>query len=99
MILEAFEEISDFEIVSRLATQLTAKYGRSFEARNLLLLGDEPMSATAFALFGGGKDRTIDKWKLNTALYDVAKRAVSDNRSQRQQSIEQLIDEWRTAKT
>ena len=56
------------------------------------------MGATAFALFGGGKDRIIEKWKLNTTLYDVAKRAVSGERNNRQQSIQQLIDEWSVAK-
>ena len=56
------------------------------------------MGATAFALFGGERDRSIEKWTLNTALYDVAKKAVSNERSQRQQSIEQLIEEWRAAK-
>ena len=54
------------------------------------------MGATAFALFAYG-DRSPEAWTLNTALYDVAKKAVSDDRSQRQQSIEQFITEWRAA--
>lgn len=56
------------------------------------------MGAAAFALFGGGRDRGMEKWKLSKKLFDVAKRAVSDERGGRQQSIEQLIYEWRTAK-
>ena len=55
------------------------------------------MGATAFALFAYG-DRSPEAWTLNTALYDVAKRAVSDERDQRQQSIEELIRNWRVAK-
>ena len=56
------------------------------------------MGATAFALFGDEHDRCIEKWKLSEKLFHVAKKAVSDERDQRQQSIKQLIEEWRTAK-
>ena len=56
------------------------------------------MGATAFALFGDGRDRCIEKWKLSKGLFDVAKRAASDDRNQRQQSVRQLIDEWEAAK-
>jgi len=56
------------------------------------------MGATAFALFGDERDRCIEKWKLNKELFDVAKRAVSDERDKRQQSIEQLIAEWSAVK-
>jgi serine/threonine-protein kinase len=55
------------------------------------------MGATAFALFAFG-DRTPEKWSLSERLYDVVKRAVSDERNIRQQSIGQLIEEWRAAK-
>jgi len=55
------------------------------------------MGATAFALLSNG-DRSPEKWPLSERLYDVVKRAVSDERSQRQQSIQQLIDEWRAAR-
>jgi serine/threonine-protein kinase len=55
------------------------------------------MGATAFALFAYG-DRSPEAWPLNMALYDVAKKSVSDDRDQRQQTIEQLITEWRAAK-
>lgn len=56
------------------------------------------MGAVAFALFGDGRDRCVEKWKLNKELFDVAKKAVSVERDERQQSIEQLITEWRAAK-
>ena len=55
------------------------------------------MGATAFSLFAYG-DRSPEKWPLSTALYDVVKKAVNDDRKARQQSIEQLIKEWRMAK-
>jgi serine/threonine-protein kinase len=62
------------------------------------------MGATAFALFGkdelrGHKDgRQPEYWSLSTAGFEVAKRAVSDDRRKRQQSIKQLIAEWDAAK-
>lgn len=56
------------------------------------------MGATAFALFGGERDRNFEKWTLSKALYDVAKQAVSDDWNGRQQSIEQLMSEWHKAK-
>ena len=54
------------------------------------------MGATAFAFFGDERDRCAEKWVLSKELYDVAKKAVSDDRDKRQQSIQQLIDEWRS---
>ena len=56
------------------------------------------MGATAFALFGDERDRVIEKWILSEELFHVAKKAVSDERSQRQQSINKLIEEWEVAK-
>ena len=55
------------------------------------------MGATAFSIFSD-YDRLPEAWTLNKNLYEVVKKAVSDDRSQRQQSIEQLIEEWRAAK-
>jgi len=45
-----------------------------------------------------GSDRSLEKWPLSERLYDVVKRAVSDERDNRQQSIQKLMDEWRSAK-
>ena len=42
----------------------------------------------------GEYNRTRDKWQLSDELFEVATRAVNDDRTKRQQSIRQLIDEW-----
>lgn len=55
------------------------------------------MGATAFALFAYG-DRAPEAWTLSPESYVVVKKAVSDNRGERQQSIVQLIEEWRAAR-
>ena len=55
------------------------------------------MGAMAFALFSD-YDRLPEAWPLNKALYAVVKKAVSDIRGERQQTIEQLILEWRAAR-
>ena len=55
------------------------------------------VGATAFALFGG-YNRTRDKWQLSDKLFEVAAKAVNDDRTQRQQSIRQLREEWDAAK-
>jgi len=54
------------------------------------------MGATAFALFTDS-DRTQDAWPLSGAQYDVVSRAVSSERRDRQQSIRQLMSEWKAA--
>ena len=57
------------------------------------------MGATAFRLFSESeRDRSPEKWTLSLELYAVVKKAVSDERDDRQQSIEQLIAEWRAAR-
>ena len=52
------------------------------------------MGATAFALFAFG-NRELEAWSLGKESYDVVKKAVSDERSERQQSINQFLSEWR----
>lgn len=61
------------------------------EVTNVYTLG-----AMAFALFGGYQ-RTREAWMLSDALYDVAARAVSEERDMRQQSIGQFVREWAAA--
>lgn len=61
------------------------------EVTNVYTLG-----ATAFALFGG-YHRQADKWQLGDRLFAVAAKAVSDDRSSRQQSVRQLREEWEEA--
>jgi serine/threonine-protein kinase len=55
------------------------------------------MGATAFALFADS-DRTLEKWPFSKRMHGVVRRAVSDERNDRQQSIQKLIEEWRAAK-
>jgi len=55
------------------------------------------MGATAFLLLSHG-NRTLEDWTLNEKIYNLIKKAVSDTRKQRQQSIMQLIEEWENAK-
>lgn len=62
------------------------------EITNVYLMG-----ATAFALFAG-YERTPEKWQLSEELYNVALKAVSNERSQRQQSILHFIEEWNKAR-
>ena len=54
------------------------------------------MGATAFALFAYG-NREPEAWTLSKELYSVAKKAVSNEREKRHQSIKQFIAEWRVA--
>ena len=61
------------------------------EITNVYTLG-----ATAFALFGE-YNRTRAKWQLSDKLFEIATRAVSDDRINRQQSIRQLTEEWEAA--
>jgi len=56
------------------------------------------MGATAFAFFGNERDRCFEQWVLGNELFDIAKKAVNDDRNKRQQSIEQFIAEWRVTK-
>ena len=51
------------------------------------------MGAIAFCLLADS-DRSPEKWPLSERLYDVVRRAVSDERDERQQSIKGLIEEW-----
>jgi serine/threonine-protein kinase len=54
------------------------------------------MGATAFCLFADS-DHSREAWPLSAGLYEVVKKATSDDRSQRQQSIRQLQSEWEDA--
>ena len=52
------------------------------------------MGALAFALFAK-YDRTQEMWPLSDTLYEIVKKATNDKRELRQNSIEQLINQWR----
>lgn len=64
------------------------------ERTNVYLAG-----AVAFALFGGETDRSREQWRLSTALYNVAKRAVSDRREDRCESLTSLAEAWENARS
>ena len=51
------------------------------------------MGATAFSIFSD-YDRSLEKWTLDDPLFQVAKKAVNDDRNMRQQSILQFMKEW-----
>jgi serine/threonine-protein kinase len=55
------------------------------------------MGATAFALLSEF-NRSQEAWKLSDKSYTVVKKATSDNRAKRQQSVRQFIEEWKAAK-
>ena len=61
------------------------------EITNVYTLG-----ATAFDLFGE-YNRTRDKWQLSDKLFEIATRAVSDDRAHRQQTIRQFKAELEAA--
>ena len=58
------------------------------EITNVYTLG-----ATAFALFGSYQ-RTKESWELSEKLFEVALKAVSNDRASRQQTIQHFIEEW-----
>lgn len=61
------------------------------EVTNVYTLG-----AMAFALFSEC-DRSAEAWPLSPELYDVAKKAVSEERSARYESIDALLYAWEAA--
>ncbi|MDH4421613.1 MULTISPECIES: protein kinase domain-containing protein [Bacillus] len=52
------------------------------------------MGAMAFALLGGEKDRTFIKWNASKELYEVAYRAVNENRAERYASVKEFYEAW-----
>jgi serine/threonine-protein kinase len=56
------------------------------------------MGATAFALLGGEVDRSFEEWEGSEALYEVALKAVSADRSQRYPSVSAFRRAWTEAR-
>lgn len=56
------------------------------------------MGATAFVLLGGSVDRSFEKWDAGEALFEVARRAVNPDRSQRYSSISAFRHAWNEAR-
>ncbi len=52
------------------------------------------MGATAFEILGNNRKRNILEWHASEKLFEVAKKAVSDNRSERYMSISEFHKEW-----
>ncbi|MGY1462338.1 serine/threonine protein kinase [Bacillus toyonensis] len=52
------------------------------------------MGAVAFALLGGEKDRSFIKWDASKELYEVASRAVNENRAERYTSVKEFYEAW-----
>ena len=55
------------------------------------------MGGMAFIFFAEDDKYSPEKWSLSDELYEVAKKAISESRDERQQSIRELIAEWRVA--
>jgi len=55
------------------------------------------MGGMAFIFFAQDDKYSPEKWKLSDELYEVAKKAISESRDERQQSIRTLIEEWQAA--
>jgi serine/threonine-protein kinase len=56
------------------------------------------MGATAFVFFAADDKHSREKWILSDKLYAVAKKAVSETRNERHQTISDLIADWNAAK-
>jgi len=56
------------------------------------------MGAIAFGLLGGEMDHSYSKWEANRSLYEVALRAVSQDRDRRYSSVHEFLDAWNSAK-
>ncbi|UPJ19064.1 serine/threonine protein kinase [Bacillus cereus] len=55
------------------------------------------MGAMTFSLLGGEKDRSFIKWEASKELYEVAYRAVNENRAERYASVTEFYDSWLNA--
>ena len=76
-------------------------YGLVDEVSNVYTMGATAFCFFADAMFTEGftQDNNFlrEKWELSKELREVAKKAVSEPRSERQQSIRSFIAEWKTA--
>ncbi|MDL4842410.1 protein kinase family protein [Aquibacillus rhizosphaerae] len=52
--------------------------------------------AIAFGLLGGEMDRSFSMWAANQGLYQVALRAVEDERSKRYSTVNDFYDAWKS---
>lgn len=52
------------------------------------------LGAIAFGLLGGEMDRSFSKWDANHSLYEVALRAVEEDRNKRYSTVKDFYDAW-----
>jgi len=62
------------------------------ERTNVFLMG-----ATAFQLFGGGIDRSLETWKAGEKLYYISLQATEIEKENRYQSIDEYFEAWTKA--
>lgn len=55
------------------------------------------LGAIAFGLLGGEMDRSFSKWDANQALYEVALRAVEEDRNKRYSTVKDFYYAWEAA--
>ncbi|WP_051251473.1 serine/threonine-protein kinase [Paenibacillus harenae] len=55
------------------------------------------MGAAAFQLFGGGVERSFDNWQANAKLYSIALKAVSLEKGDRYQTMDEYFETWNNA--
>ncbi|MDC3413164.1 serine/threonine protein kinase [Terrihalobacillus insolitus] len=53
------------------------------------------LGAIAFGLLGGETDHSFSKWEANQGLYEVAKRAVEDDRNNRYSTVKEFYEAWK----
>lgn len=57
------------------------------------------MGAIAFGLLGGEMDHSFSKWETESALFEVALKAVNTDRNLRYASVAEFKNQWDTART
>jgi serine/threonine-protein kinase len=55
------------------------------------------MGAIAFGLFGGELDRSISRWDAGQELYEIASKAVKNDKKERYSTVEEFFLTWKSA--
>lgn len=53
------------------------------------------MGALAFVVLGGELDRSLDKWEASHELYNIANRAINEDKQKRYQSVKEFYTNWK----
>ncbi|MEJ8303891.1 protein kinase domain-containing protein [Saccharibacillus sacchari] len=56
------------------------------------------LGAMAFCLLGSETDRSRERWEAGDELFELAARAVSPDRSERWETVAELLEAWRAAR-